>query len=84
MKHRDFTFTSYRGGYRTQPRGTPACISQGAHISPSTETMNFLFERNDPISLIILAGNCKLGNYYSNGEVTVRTHSLANDRYRNS
>jgi hypothetical protein len=37
----------YNVGDRTEPCGTPACISLGVDISPSTETLNFLCERNE-------------------------------------
>jgi hypothetical protein len=36
----------YYVGERTEPCGTPACISLGTDISPSTETFNFLWEKN--------------------------------------
>jgi hypothetical protein len=37
----------YRVGARTEPYGTP-CISRAVDVSPSTITLNFLLERNDP------------------------------------
>jgi hypothetical protein len=37
---------------RTEPCGTPAFISLRVDISPFTETLNFLCERNEVISLI--------------------------------
>jgi hypothetical protein len=40
--------------HRTGPCGTSAFISLGVDISPSTETLNFLCERNELISLIRL------------------------------
>jgi len=47
---------------RTEPCGTPACISRGANISSSTETLNFLSNRNDLIRMSMLTENC---NWYS-------------------
>jgi hypothetical protein len=41
----------YWVGDRTEPCGTPACMDLGMDISPFTETLNCLCERNDPISL---------------------------------
>jgi hypothetical protein len=43
-----------------EPCGTSACISLGVDISPSTETLNFLWERKEPISLIRLIDNFNL------------------------
>jgi hypothetical protein len=37
----------------------------GVDISPSTETLNFLWERKEPISLIRLIKKCNLDNLYS-------------------
>jgi hypothetical protein len=51
-------------GARTEPCGTPAFISLDVDISPSTQTLNFLFERNELISFIILADKFKFGNLY--------------------
>jgi hypothetical protein len=48
-----------------EPCGTSACISLGGDISPSTETLNFLFERNELISLIIPIENSNVDNLYS-------------------
>jgi hypothetical protein len=48
----------YNVGDRTEPCGTPACISLGVDISTSTETRNFLQERKVLISLIRLIENC--------------------------
>jgi hypothetical protein len=56
----------YRVRYRKEPCGTFACISQGVGISPSTETLNFLFEIKDPVSLIMLTGNCNFDDLYKN------------------
>jgi hypothetical protein len=49
-------------GDRTESCGTPICISFGADISSSTGTLNFLYERRELISLIILAENSNLNN----------------------
>jgi hypothetical protein len=45
----------------------PAFISLGVDISPSTETLNFLCERNEVISLIIIRSveNSIVDNLYS-------------------
>jgi hypothetical protein len=45
----------YRLGDRRERCGTPAYISRGVDISPSTEFLNILFERNELISLIMIA-----------------------------
>jgi hypothetical protein len=51
---------------RMEPCGTPACIiSLGIDILPSTETLNFLREREELISLIRLIENFNLDNLYS-------------------
>jgi hypothetical protein len=50
---------------RTEPCSTPAFISLGVDISPSTQTLNFLFERNELISFIILAEKFKFDNLYN-------------------
>jgi len=34
-------------------------------LSPSVATLNFLLERNEPVSLIKLAGKCNVGTVYS-------------------
>jgi hypothetical protein len=52
----------YRVGDRTEPCGTPAFTSLGVDISSSTETLNFLFERKELISLIIPAENSSFDN----------------------
>jgi hypothetical protein len=52
-------------GDRKEPCSTPACISLGLDISPSTETLNFLWERKELISLIRLIENVNLDNLYS-------------------
>jgi hypothetical protein len=58
-------------GDRTEPCGTPACITLGVDISPSTETLNFICERKEPISLIKLVENSNLDNLYSKPECHV-------------
>jgi len=45
--------------------GTPACISPGVDISPSTVTLNFLLARNELICFVILAENCSFDTLYS-------------------
>jgi hypothetical protein len=55
----------YKVVYRTEPCGTPACISLGVDISPSTETLNFPSERMELISLIKLVEKCNFDNLYS-------------------
>jgi hypothetical protein len=55
----------YRVGDRTEPCGTPAFMYLGVDIFPSTETLNFLCERNDPTSLMKLVENCNLDNLWS-------------------
>jgi hypothetical protein len=59
-----FIYILYKIGERTETCRTSACISLGADISPSTKTMDFLFERNELSSLIILAENFKCYNLY--------------------
>jgi hypothetical protein len=49
----------------TKSCDTLACISLGVYISPSTETLNFLWERKELISLTRLIGNFNLDNVYS-------------------
>jgi hypothetical protein len=41
-----FIYKLYKVGDRMEPCGTLACIPLNADISPSTETLNFQFERN--------------------------------------
>jgi hypothetical protein len=60
-----------RIGDKTEPRGTPACISLGFEITPSTETLNLRWERNDPISLVKLFENSNFDNLYSKPECHV-------------
>jgi len=47
-----FIYRLYRAKDRTEPYGTPACVSQFVNISPSAITLNFLLERTEIISLI--------------------------------
>jgi hypothetical protein len=58
----------YNVGDRTEPCGTPACISLGVDISPSTKTLNFLSERKELISWIKLVENSNFDIFYSNPE----------------
>jgi hypothetical protein len=55
----------YKVGDRTEPCGSPACISLAVDISPSIETLNFRRERNELMSLIKLVGNSSSDNLYS-------------------
>jgi hypothetical protein len=50
---------------RMEPRGTPAFISLGVDVSPSTETLNFLCVRNELISFIRLVENSIFDDLYS-------------------
>jgi hypothetical protein len=52
-----FIYKLYRVGDRTEPCSTPDCISLVVDISPSTEILTFLFERNELISLIKMVEN---------------------------
>jgi hypothetical protein len=52
----------YNVGDRTEPCGIPAFILLGVDISPSIETLNFLWGRNKLISLIKLTVNSNLNN----------------------
>jgi hypothetical protein len=60
-----------RVGERTEPCGTPACITLGIDNSPSTETLNFLYERKELISLIKLVKSSNLDSLYSKPECHV-------------
>jgi hypothetical protein len=48
-----------------EPCGTPASIYLGVDNSPSTETLNFLLDKKELITLIKLAKNSNLYNLYS-------------------
>jgi hypothetical protein len=48
----------HKEGGRTAIFGIPACTSLGIDISPSTETLNFFWERKNLISFIKLIENC--------------------------
>jgi hypothetical protein len=52
------------GQDRTEPSGTPARISLGVDISPSTETLNLRFERKELMSLTKPVENFSLENLY--------------------
>jgi hypothetical protein len=43
-----------------EPCSTPACKSRGMDSLPSTITLNFLLERNELVSLIMLDKKCNL------------------------
>jgi hypothetical protein len=66
-----FMYMLKRVGDRTEPCGTPACISLGVDISPSTETLNFHSERKEPIRWITLVENSNFDNLYSRPECHV-------------
>jgi hypothetical protein len=53
-----FIYKLYRVGVRTEPCGTPACISQHVDISPSAVTLNGLLEGNELMNLIMLSEKC--------------------------
>jgi hypothetical protein len=65
----------YNVGGRTESYGTPDCIFLSVGISPSTETLNFLWERKEPISLIRLIENFNSNNLYSKP----RCHVISKD-----
>jgi hypothetical protein len=48
----------YRIGKKTEPCGTPACISRNVGIASVAETLKFPSGRNELIALIMLAENC--------------------------
>jgi hypothetical protein len=52
-------------GGQTEPCGTAACISLGANISPSTQTLNFPYKGKQFISLIMLVEKFNFDNLYS-------------------
>lgn len=47
-----------------EPCDTPACISLGVDISPSTEVLNFLSECKELISLIMLSEKFYFSNIH--------------------
>jgi hypothetical protein len=57
-----FIYILNRVGDKIEHFGTPACISLGVDISPSTETLNLHCERKEPMSLIKLVENSSLDN----------------------
>jgi hypothetical protein len=59
-------------GHRTEPCSIPVCISLGAGISPSTETLNFLRERKEPISLIRLLEDFESDNLDNTSRCHIR------------
>jgi hypothetical protein len=65
LGHIIYIYILYKVGDRTEPCGTPAYISLGVGISPMNETLNFLWERKEPISLIRVIENFNLDNLYS-------------------
>jgi hypothetical protein len=60
-----FIYVLYHVGDRTESWGTSACISLGVEILPSSETLNFLCERKELISLIRLAEKSNLYSLHS-------------------
>jgi hypothetical protein len=66
----------YRIGDRTEPCGTPACISRSVDSSSSTITLNFLLEKNELISSIKLDEKCNSDNLFSNPESHVVSNSF--------
>jgi hypothetical protein len=60
-----FTYKLYRVGGGTEPCGTPAYISWGVGILPSTETLNFLVRIKFDYAFEI----CKLDNLYKPGSM---------------
>jgi len=55
----------YNVGARTEPCVTPACVFLGVESLPSTETLDFLLDRYELMSLIKLVGNCNFDSSYS-------------------
>jgi hypothetical protein len=72
----------YKVGDRTEPSGTPACISLAVNISPSTKTLNFRRERNELMSLIKLVGNSSSDNLYSKPGCHVVSKAFSISRQR--
>jgi hypothetical protein len=66
-----FIYVLYKVGDRTEPRGTPARISLGVDISPSTETLNLHYERKELMNFMKLVENSNLDNLYSKPECHV-------------
>jgi hypothetical protein len=64
-----YIYMLYSVGDMTEPCGTPACISLGVGISPSTKTLNFLWEGKELISLIRLLENSVSQLYYDRRSV---------------
>jgi hypothetical protein len=72
-----YVYRLYNVGDRTEPCGTPACISLGADSSPSTESLNFLWERKELISLIKLDENFNSDNFYSKPKCHVLSNAFS-------
>jgi len=66
---------NYKCGVRTEPCNAPACVSVGVKISPLTETLKFLFERKDVISLNIMNEKFNFSNLFYN----LRCHVASQD-----
>jgi hypothetical protein len=71
-----FIYRLYRVWTRTEPFGTPACISRGEYSSPTTVIPNLLLEKNELISLIKLDEKCNLDSLYSKPECYVVSKAL--------
>jgi hypothetical protein len=54
----------YRVGARMELCGTSACTSRGVDMSHSTVILNFMFESNELINLIMLSEKCNLESVY--------------------
>jgi len=54
----------FRVGVRTEPSSAPVFLSLGVDNSPSTVTLKFLLVKNELISLIKFAENCRFCNLY--------------------
>ena len=72
---------------RTEPCHTPACISLDVDISPSTITLNYLFEKKGLMNLIIVIKNFNFDNRQSKPEedrnqVGQYIYRVTNDRPR--
>jgi len=55
----------YSVGAGTERYGTPASISIAVGSSPPTETLNFLWDKYEPLSFIKLTESCNFDNLYN-------------------
>jgi len=75
-----FVYKLYRVGTRTEPCGTPACISLGVDNAPSSETVIFLLVKNELISFIKFVEKCNLDNFYEPGcHIVSEAFSISKD-----